>query len=147
MNRNWILVAGSSEADLYSQQKPGAELSAIRHFKHDESRVLRQDLASDKPGRSYDSFGGGRHGMDPENSVRDEESRRFAREIVSSLEDGYRHHEFEHLTIIAEPKFLGCLRKTMPDSISEHIRKEIPKNLVGHDASEIRGILPTRPWH
>ena len=107
MNRNWILVAGSSEAELYSQQKPGAELSAIRHFKHDESRVLRQDLASDKPGRAYDSFGSGRHGMDPESSVKDEEARRFAREIVSSLEDGYRHHEFESLTIIAEPRFLG----------------------------------------
>ncbi len=141
MNRNWILVAGSSEADLYSQQKPGAELSAIRHFKHNESRVLRQELASDKPGRAYDSFGGGRHGMDPESSVRDEESRRFAREIVSSLEEGYRHQEFDTLMIIAEPKFLGCLRKAMPNRLSAQVRTEIAKNLVGHEVAEISNLV------
>ena len=141
MNRNWILVAGSSEAELYSQEKPGAALAAIRHFKHDESRALRQDLASDKPGRAYDSFGKGRHGMDPESYMQDEESRRFAREIVSSLEDGYRHHEFEHLTIIAEPKFLGCLRKAMPNLLSAQVRTEIPKNLVGHEVTEISNLV------
>ena len=138
MNRNWILVATASKAELYSQEKPGAELAAIREFSHDESRVLRQDLASDKPGRSYDSVGGGRHGMDPENSVREEESRRFAKEVVDSLEQGLRDHEFEYLTVVAEPRFLGCLRKAMSDDISKSVEREIAKNLVGHGASEIR---------
>jgi len=147
MNRNWILVATASKAELYSQEKPGAELAAIREFSHDESRVLRQDLASDKPGRSYDSVGGGRHGMDPENSVREEESRRFAREVVDSLEQGLRDHEFAKLTLIAEPKFLGSLRKAMPAALSEHVSIEIPKNLVGHAVEEIFSVLPTRPWH
>ena len=70
--------------------------------------------------------------------MREEESRRFAREIVDSLEQGLRDHEFERLTVIAEPKFLGSLRKAMPDEISRNVEREISKNLVGHGVSEIR---------
>lgn len=147
MNQNWVLVAGSSEAELYAQEKPGASLIPVQTFSHTESRVLRQELASDKPGRAYDSFGAGRHGMDPENAVREEECSRFAREIVQELDRGLQHHEFEQLMVIAEPKFLGHLRKVMNGPLSGSIRKEIAKNLVGHDLSEIQAALPTRPWH
>jgi len=142
MKKTWVLVATASNAEIYSCENRNAPLVAVTSLSHEASRVLRQELAADQPGRVFDSFGSGRHGMDPENHVRAEEAARFAREIVGKLEAGDRNHSFEELAVIAEPGFLGDLRKAMKKHLSDRVSVEVPKNLVGHAAEEIRSQLP-----
>ena len=142
MKKTWILVATASNAEIYSCDNRNAPLVPVTSLSHEASRVLRQELAADEPGRVFDCFGSGRHGMDPENAVRAEEAARFAREIAGQLETGERKHEFEELAVIAEPGFLGDLRKAFKKHLSGRVTVAVPKNLVGHDPQEIRNQLP-----
>ena len=102
-----------------------------------ESRKLR-DIMSDKPGRSFASKGGGRrsameYGSDP----MAEDQREFIREIFALLESHRRAGDFDKLAIFAEHNMLGQLREMMPQSLTDLVIREVPKNLLHLSEQEL----------
>lgn len=45
-------------------------MEELEGLKHPASRAHERDLISDRPGRSFDSFGSGRHAMEEEVSLK-----------------------------------------------------------------------------
>jgi protein required for attachment to host cells len=85
---------------------------------------------SDRPGRSYESFGGARHAIERENDPRQREAVRFARRIARRLDEARRKDEFERLVVVAGPPFLGLLREAMSKPTKARVEREIRKDLV-----------------
>ena len=57
----WVVVADASRAEIYSRQKRFSQLEPVQHLIEPEARSKEQELASDAPGRAFDSRGEGRH--------------------------------------------------------------------------------------
>lgn len=69
------------------------------------------------------------------------EETKFANQLIKLLDKGAYEKEFHHLVLIAPSKFLGLLRSLMNKHIYKLITKEIPKDLISIDASELREYI------
>ncbi|MGI9499593.1 MAG: host attachment protein [Geminicoccaceae bacterium] len=89
-----------------------------------------RELAADRPGRSFDRGGEGRHSMEPRTDPRDVEQERFAREVSAALEQADRRERFDRLILVAPPTFMGLLRGILPPNLANKFGGELTKNLT-----------------
>lgn len=144
MTKTWILVANSSNATIFTADSPTAHLVELASFDNPEVRMKQKDLISDRPGRSFDSHGEGRHAMAVNVSPKEQEQIRFAKSIVDRLEKGRVENAFERLIVVASPEFLGLLRVNFSTSLKSLLSLEIDKDYVSLRAEELRARLPER---
>ncbi len=142
MSTTWILTANGGKARIFSAESPTSPLAEIATITHPESRLRARELASDRPGRAFDTAGVGRHAMSSQVDAKEQEQIRFAREIVDRLEQGRVERDFEHLVVVAAPGFLGHLRATMAEPLHALVAKELAKDYTELTASELRAHLP-----
>lgn len=140
----WIVVADSARARFFSVDSPTAPLTPIEHLVHPESRLHDRDLTSDRPGRSFDSEGEGRHATGTSVSPKEQESIRFARTVADHLEQGRREGNYDRLIVVADPRFLGELRDAVGTEIEKLVSLELNKDLTKEADEDIRRHLPER---
>ena len=134
-----VVVAEQSRARFFIQAGAGKTLRELADLTNPEGRLHEQDLLSDRPGRSFDSKGTGRHAMEPKMGAKKHSAIRFAQEICTYLETN--RDEYDKLILIAPPEFLGLLRGKLPDALAQLVSKEINKDIVRKDIKEIQQYL------
>ena len=143
MKKLWVVVADKSKARIFTVDDPRGELLAEGMLEHPEARQREQTLTSDRPGRSFDSKGGGRHAMGSPVEPDRQETIRFARQIAGHVETAHNNGQCDRLMLVAGPPLLGLLREHLKTTSGLKI-SEIEKNLGQYDAMEIRKHLPAR---
>ena len=141
MTRFRILVADQAEAVFYDSTALGAAPKEVARITDPTAHLHARDLMSDRPGRSYESFGGARHALERENDPRQREAVRFARRIARRLDEARRKDEFARLVVVAGPPFLGLLRHAMSKPTKACVAHEIHKDLVHGPISVLREHL------
>ncbi|HEX5643797.1 MAG TPA: host attachment protein, partial [Thermoleophilia bacterium] len=106
MSRIRIVVADQAEAIFYDAPSLDARPKEVGRISDPAAHLHDRDLASDRPGRSYESVGHARHAIERENDPRWQEAVRFARRISCRLDDALQKGEFEELIVVAGPPFL-----------------------------------------
>lgn len=144
MIKIWVLVANSGNATLFTADSPTASLTELMNFDNPSARVKQMELSSDRPGRSFDSHGEGRHAMAVEVEPKEQEQIRFAKLIVDRLEQGRVENAFERLVVVAAPTFLGLLRAHFNAPLSSLLSLEIDKDYTALRPEELRTRLPER---
>lgn len=144
MRNLWVLCANGARATIYSVDSDSASLVEIASLQHPEVRSKEMDLVTDRPGRTFDSFGAGRHAMEYGVGPRATEEIRFAREVIDRLEQGRVGHEFDRLVVVAAPTFLGRLRDSMSAPLASAVLLEIDKDYTALRPDELRSRLPER---
>ena len=137
---NWLLVANSSLARLYDLDNKH-QVTEIKVFEHPESRLLNQDLVSDKPGRDFESMGTTRHMIEPKISPKKHEFTVFAQELANFLEKERNQGAFHSLYIAASPALLGLLRQSFNPNTAKLIKGEIDKDITHLKTHEIASHL------
>ena len=141
MNTIWILVANQAEAQIYSANRLPGGLTLIYTMRHEEGAAHARDLTSDGPGRVHDRMGSARHSMEPDTGVKEEERRRFVKEMVDWLKAAHLKGEFDQLVLLAAPAVLGVIRKAVTGDLAKAVIKEIPKDVIGQDIDKIQAQL------
>jgi protein required for attachment to host cells len=140
MEHTWIVVADSSRARILSTQSRVQAPTDVDALTHPEGRMKAQELNSDRPGRTYDSHGEGRHGMEPPD-VHHHEQEVFAKEIAEHLEKARHAGKFAKLALVAPPAFLGVLRQKLNGQLGKLVSHTVQKNLLEQDNETIRAQL------
>jgi protein required for attachment to host cells len=141
MSKCWVVVAESSYARIFDCAKPGGALREIEGLVHPESRLHAQSLHSDAPGRTFDSFGQGRHALVPDTDPKRHEAKVFARDIARHLESARVGKKLEALVLVAPPAFLGLLREHISEPCRQRVVQTISKNLVHENKKAIADHL------
>ena len=144
MSSAWVLAADAGRARIFSADSPKSSLRPLKQLISPEARLREQDLTSDRPGRSFDSAGMGRHATEPSTHAREREALRFARDIARHLKQGRDSGAFDRLILVAEPRFLGLVRKAVDSNTAKMIALEVAKDVSKANAKEIRKHLPDR---
>ncbi len=126
----WILVADGSRARLYANSGPGTGLEAITDQELKGLNLPSREIMADRPGRSFDSAGSGRHAMEPRSDARDIEKERFTRSLAELLDRERGEGKYERLVIVAPPRELGRLRAALPPAVQKCVTAELNKDLV-----------------
>lgn len=124
----WILVADAGRARVY--EAAGGIAAKDWQQRHELVAALppSRDIASDRPGRSFDSGSHGRHAIEPPTDPHEHAKVEFAQQVMQTLDDGRRREAFQDLVVVAAPEFLGNLRARMPDQLRHRVRHEFDKD-------------------
>ncbi len=143
MSRHWIIVVDNSAARIFTVEDPHGELLQVDTLEHPGGHDHARDLNADRPGRSFDSAGAGRHAMGVSVDPVEQETIRFAKQVGDHLKAACHDGRCNRLLLVAGPHLLGLLRQQLdlPPGVQ---LTEIEKNLGQYDAREIRGHLPDR---
>lgn len=127
----WVVVADAARARIFSLNGPrqSISLAAVRELSADLKPS--REIASDRPGRTHDRSGQGRHAEEPPTDPKRHAKFSFAREIGQLLDDERRKNAFAKLHVVAPPQFLGDLRGVMSAELRALVDTEINKDLTG----------------
>jgi protein required for attachment to host cells len=130
MTTTWILTANRSSASLFESDWPGKSMRRIQDIPHPQGRIQNSDVDTDKPGRSFTSFGKSRHAMSTEQEPTEHIAQQFALDLAELLNKGRAAHAYDKLVLMAEPKFLGILRAALDANtaalVIQTVNKELP---------------------
>lgn len=130
MPTTWILIADGAKARVVEQDKESRRYRPAFEEAHFGTTAQSKEIASDRPGRSFDSAGEGRHAMEPSTDPQRYAKLSFARDLADRLTQAANRQEFDRLILVAAPRTLGDLRSVLPDSVKSKVAVEIDKDLT-----------------
>jgi protein required for attachment to host cells len=130
MQTTWILAGDASRARILTPKGKNRPWELVEEFDHPPGRARVSELVTGKPGRVFQSGGHGHASMTPESDPTDVEAEKFARQLAARLERGFDAHEFARLVLVAPPRFIGILRKSLKEPVARCVTASIPKDLT-----------------
>lgn len=136
----WFLLADGRRARVLIEPKRGAPLEEAPDW---AMTIGPEELyeTQDRPPRSFDRVGAGRHAMDKGRSLHEQEEENFLKRVAERLTEAEKHGLFAHLAIAAPPRALGLLRTLLPSAVQARIRAEAAKDLLDVPAPALRARL------
>ena len=125
----WILVASRTGATIFASQGPHAAIDIAEQLENPRGRMQSSELEEDRPGRSFDRAGHGRHALSSEESARDRVEHDFALQLAELLDRRRCEGVFDQLIMIAGPKLLGMLREAINEPTRRLVKVELNKEL------------------
>ncbi|MGE3849412.1 MAG: host attachment protein [Gammaproteobacteria bacterium] len=137
MSNAWIVVAHRAGARIFLRRGHEAALELLERIEHPAG--LRQDREhdSDRPGRTHDRCGAGRHALSSEESPRERSAADFARELAARLAAARTAQACDRVVLVAEPHLLGLLREALDEPTRRCVSGEITRDLVHVDDRDV----------
>ena len=126
----WIVVADGAQARIYVNEGVGKGLVPVPNGEFASPNLKGREIVSDRPGRSFDRGGQGRHAMESEVDPKRHEELSFARDVAAAVDARAKRNEFDRLVLVAPPRMLGDLRSVLSKTTLELVEAEIDKDLT-----------------
>ena len=133
-----IVACSAAKARIWLSESRFGDWRALTELQNERATRHEAEFVSDRPGRSFDIVGGGRHAMSPKVSRKEQEALRFAREVAAYLNSAIANNEATRLVLLAAPGFLGFLRSELSDAALRAVALADPRNLTNIDEDRIR---------
>lgn len=144
--KHWYLVANRTAAVVYEGDLRGG-FRFVRRLRNITGHLRDLRLVSDGAGRSFAY----REPSNGRRAQRENEASRlvqpaavasaFARRISGMLDRAAHEAEFTDLVIMAEPQFLGFLRKALPKRVAALVRKKVAREWSQGSDRELETFL------
>lgn len=125
----WILTANKSFAKVYQVTGLGREFHEILHIEHPDGRKKGSEIFTDRPGRAFDSLGGGRHALGKTTDPHQHDQQVFTKQLANVLQEGLEKNSYDALAFVAPSHFLGDLNAAISSAVKKKVLKEIPRDL------------------
>jgi len=139
----WVLIADGARARLLTTGGGAKGLEPVLDQEFIGTNLASRDIASDRPGRSFDSAGEGRHAMEPPTDPKRHAKQAFAHDIAEILEAARKKNGFGCLVVVAPPQALGDLRSEFGVELRRMVIAEINKDLTQVPIHELPDYLGT----
>lgn len=136
MPTTWIVVADEAIARIL-QSEDGHATEPVQELTDPDAHAKGAELRRDAGGRRAVSGTGGNATTSAGPNERHVEAEVFSRRVADYLGRAYHEHRFDELRIVAAPRFLGLLRKSMNHDLARVVSQEIDKDLVHMGDSDI----------
>lgn len=128
--RSWIVIADGAQARILENTGPGRGLTPLPAESMRTTLHPSREIYTDRPGRTFDSAGQGRHAKEAPTDPHRDEKRRFAADLADHLNAAALNHSYDRLILVAPPKTLGDLRQALSKEAATKISGELPKDLT-----------------
>ena len=145
MDTTWILVADRTRARIFEEVRSPRAVQEIADLINPLGRARHSELTTDAEGRSRSSSLRTRaHTESPGVTADTHEAERFSHQIADYLETARNEHRYSRLWIVAAPKFLAMIRKSLSREARKLIEEEIDKDLSRSNVREIDSLVASR---
>jgi protein required for attachment to host cells len=128
--RTWILIADGRSARVYQTSGGAKALEAVEDMTFETESPPSRELASDRPGRSYESKGHARHAIESRSDPHREAKRQFAHRLAGAIEAQQAAKRFDKLVVVAPAVTMGDLRAAFSDGTKSAITSELVADLT-----------------
>lgn len=142
-----IVACAAAEARVWRSMSRFGEWTMLETFQHPEAARREKDFAADRPGRTFDSFGSGRHAMSPRQTDHEHQLLIFANAISQFINESIAASVFSNLVLIAEPKMLGLLRDGLSPNATRAVVLESSTNPANLAVDQIRAYFDLQEGH
>jgi len=139
--RSWIVIADGAQARILENTGPGKGLTPLPEKEMHQTPHPSREINADRPGRTHDRMGPGRHAMEPPSDPHREEKRHFATELASHLNAAVLKNSFDRLVLVAPAKTLGDLRHALSKEAAAKVDGELSKDLIKIPDQDLPGHL------
>ena len=136
----WVLVASGGKARVYQRDRI-AGLVAVPRMDFVNEQLPAREIMADKPGRTFDSAGSGRHAMEYVQDPTEAGEDRFAGEVTDALLAALGKNRFNRLVIAAAPAMLARLRRKMPEVMRGRVSAEVDRDYTDTPQKELESLL------
>ncbi len=133
----WILIANGANARVLQAKGVGKGVTALAEMVFEQEALKPGDIMADRPGRSFESAGAGRHGMAYHSEPVRERERAFASMLAETLHKAHEDGAFERLVLVAPPQALGDLRAALSLDLKRTLKGTLTKDLTHTPNSKI----------
>jgi len=126
----WVAVADGARARLFSNDGPGKGLAPVADGDLSGPRAPSRDIDADRPGRTFDSLGEGRHAKQSRSDPHRLAKHHFIEILAARLDEGHKRQAFDRLVLVAPPQALGDLRACLGIGVQAKVSAELPKDLT-----------------
>ena len=126
----WVLIADGARARILRNEGPGRGIDRQVVKEFEGATAPSREIASDRPGRTFDASGPGGHAMAPSSDPHEHEQINFLREVAAYLDKANRDNAFDRLVIVAPPAALGTLRAQLSRPLAAKVTGELNKDLT-----------------
>ena len=137
----YVVASDSAKARIFLTKSRFGAWTEIAILTNPDAAMRERERVTDRPGRVFDSFGKGRHAMEPEETGQQHEIHRFAHQVGSYLNRAMTMGKFYKLVLIAEPTFLGYLRRELSAATRRSLSYEMPMNPTGYDMKKLKSLF------
>lgn len=141
---HWFLIASQKTAQIFTETPQDGTLKQVKLFDNPLGRERNRALIRKQAGAGVKSLGrvGAVHYLETKRQDPHEQSAiQFARQIGQFLNEERLCKNFETLTVVAEPSFLGKLRAEMKPRTETSVVDWIKKDLQKIPINKLPGIL------
>ena len=124
----WVVIADAGRCRIFETADRGRTLSEALDQDLVADHRASRDLDADRPGRTFDRAGGGRHAKAPRTDPHRHAQQVFAHEIAHRLQDD--QSRFDRLILVAPPSFLGDLRAALSDRLASLVSNSVARDLT-----------------
>jgi protein required for attachment to host cells len=139
----YVVVADAAHARLFSASPGKGRLDELADLVNPAVRLHPRASQGEGLGRSMDSTSRHRHAVEPQQTPRRRSADTFARRVARLLSKARTDGRIRRLYVVAEPGFLGLLRRNMDRATRRLVRTEIAKALPHASGVKIRQVLPS----
>jgi protein required for attachment to host cells len=137
MEKTLVVVADEHKARFFTNKDEKIFLTENEDMVNPEARAHERDLITDRPGRTFDRAGSGRHAKEPPTDPKTQEALSFSKSVAEKIEQARIEQKIKRLVLVAEPKFLGLLRQKLNHECEKLVWKSFDKNLTKADIEKI----------
>jgi len=138
----WVVVADEFRVIVYARDTLRGPLYELFSLTNDAARKKTDQLISDSGGRSFDSFGKGRHTMTKEKAdPKSNAANVFAKQIAGRIAKVMHEGDCRGFALVAAPRFLGLLRDAISIATTAEPYATVDKEVVGQDTAVIEKLL------
>jgi protein required for attachment to host cells len=139
---NALVLGADGRKMLFFRNQGDENQIDLRTEAHDARRYQRKDreIKTDAPGMTKQGFGYGRSTYE-EPDFHQQEEDRWIKDAADDLEARVLRGDFEALAIVAPPKALGVLRKSLHKEVERRIICTVNKEMSGRPIPDIEALL------
>lgn len=138
----WIVVADGGRARVFETRWGNGKLTEIEDRINGDARLRDGAIVSDRQGRSHQGADGHAHSLERHEPPSERAEDAFARELCADLVQARKRGDVARLYLVAEPTFLGRLRRHLDDATQRIVVQDVASDLTRHSPEDIRKALP-----
>lgn len=141
MTRTWLLIADGRRAKVVQADGVRGSFRSVDDMARSIELPKNREIQADKPGRTFDSIGAGRHAKESPTDPQRNLKREFAKRLMDELRQAMLAKRFDRVIMVAPPAFLGDLRAALPKNLRDKVAAEVAADLTNTPQQELHGHL------
>jgi protein required for attachment to host cells len=132
-----IVIANQAQAQIYETQRLGEKLENVASLKNASAHLTEHELTTDASGRAMNRATGIHQTYGPGPVLRETANHRFARAIADALNEKMNRGDGSKMVLVAEPRFLGEIKRACTRRVLGNIARELRKDLAHESVQRI----------